>query len=119
MTNTLNTPIETIESTFPMRVTEYSIRRDTGGAGAHPGGDGLRRSYEFLVPARLTLMTERRRLRPWGLRGGSDAQPGANHVTHVDGTTAALPSKANLTVEAGDVLSVDTAGGGGWGQGIR
>ena len=115
MTNTLNTPIETIESTFPMRVTEYAIRRDTGGSGAHTGGDGMRRSYEFLVPAKVTLMTERRRLRPWGLLGGSDASVGTNHLTHADGTTVGLPSKANLTVEAGDVLSVDTAGGGGWG----
>jgi N-methylhydantoinase B len=99
-----------------MRVTEYTIRRDTGGPGAHTGGDGMRRSYQFLAPAKVTLMTERRTLQPWGLHGGSDASVGANHLTHADGTTIALPSKANLTVEAGDVLSVDTAGGGGWGE---
>ena len=115
MTNTLNTPIETIESAFPLRVTEYSIRRETRGEGTHPGGDGLRRSYQFLGPAKVTLMSERRRLRPWGLRGGLAGSAGANRLTRADGTILALPSKANLTVEAGDVLSVETAGGGGWG----
>jgi N-methylhydantoinase B len=115
MTNTLNTPVETIESAFPMRIREYSVLEGSGGEGTHPGGDGLRRTYEFLVPAQMTLMSERRRLRPWGLQGGEPGRYGANLLTRRDGSRQALPSKATLQVQPGDCLTVETPGGGGWG----
>ena len=116
MTNTLNTPIESIESTFPLRISEYSIRQGTGGCGKHGGGDGLRRSYEFLAPAQVTLMSERRRLRPWGLQGGTDGAVGANTRWRPDGGREPLPSKVNLVAAPGDVISIETPGGGGWGR---
>jgi N-methylhydantoinase B len=115
MTNTLNTPIETIESTFPLRVTEYTLRRDSGGDGLHAGGDGLRRSYTFLAPAEVTLMTERRRLQPWGLQGGDAGATGANSLQPEDGALLPLPAKQTFTARPGDVLTVETPGGGGWG----
>jgi N-methylhydantoinase B len=71
MTNTLNTPVEALEMTYPFRVTEYAVRRGSGGAGLHTGGAGITRTYEFLADATVTLLTERRRLAPWGLNGGA------------------------------------------------
>jgi N-methylhydantoinase B len=81
MTNTLNTPVEALEMAYPFRITEYSIRRGSGGPGRHPGGDGVTRAYEFLAPATVTLQTERRRLAPYGLNGGSPGTPGRNTLT--------------------------------------
>jgi N-methylhydantoinase B len=115
MTNTLNTPVEMIEIAYPMRIREYSVLEDSRGEGLHAGGEGLRRTYEFLAPTRLTLMTERRRLQPWGLRGGGAGRPGANRLVRRDGTEEALPAKVTLEVEPGDRLVVETPGGGGWG----
>ncbi|MGD8827908.1 MAG: hydantoinase B/oxoprolinase family protein, partial [Gammaproteobacteria bacterium] len=112
MTNTLNTPIETLESHYPVRIHRYSIRRGSGGAGGRRGGDGLVREFEFLGPARVTLLTERRRHAPWGLGGG---QPGAAGVNRLNGMT--LPSKAAVTVAPGDRLTIETPGGGGWSAG--
>jgi N-methylhydantoinase B len=116
MTNTLNTPIEMIDSTFPLRISEYDLRRGTGGAGRFCGGEGLRRAYEFLSPAHVTLMTERRRLQPWGLLGGKPGASGANTLRHRDGRSEALPAKASFQVEQGDTVIIYTPGGGGWGQ---
>jgi N-methylhydantoinase B len=116
MTNTLNTPIESIESTYPLRVLEYSLRRGTGGRGAHAGGDGLRRSYEFLTPAEVTLITERRKHRPWALQGGEPGETGANSLRRPDGSSQSLPGKATFSVAPGDVVVVETPGGGGWGR---
>jgi N-methylhydantoinase B len=115
MTNTLNTPVEMIETAYPMRIREYSVLEGSSGDGLHPGGEGLRRIYEFLAPTQLTLMTERRRLQPWGLHGGSPGRSGANRVVRRDGTEEALPAKVTLQVEPGDQLVVETPGGGGWG----
>jgi len=81
MTNTLNTPVEALEMAYPFRITEYSIRRGSGGPGRHPGGDGVTRTYEFLAPATVTLQTERRRLAPYGLNGGSPGASGRNTLT--------------------------------------
>jgi N-methylhydantoinase B len=116
MTNTLNTPVESIESTYPLRVREYSVHQGTGGAGLHPGGNGLRRSYEFLVPAQVTLITERRAVQPWGLQDGDAGACGSNLLRHKDGSVSSLASKTSLSVQAGDVLVVETPGGGGWGE---
>jgi len=111
MTNTLNTPIEVLESRYPLRVTEYRLRRGSGGAGARPGGDGMVREFEFLEPVQVSLLTERRRHRPWGLDGGEPGRAGSNAL---DG--ARLPGKMSLQVSAGQRLRVETPGGGGWGS---
>ncbi|MDD3518971.1 MAG: hydantoinase B/oxoprolinase family protein [Chromatiales bacterium] len=110
MTNTRNTPIEVLESRYPLRLRRYAIRRGSGGAGARSGGDGLIREYEFLAPARFTLLTERRHHAPWGLTGGESGRPGVNRL---NGET--LPPKVECEVQAGDVLTIETPGGGGWG----
>ncbi|UCE88316.1 MAG: hydantoinase B/oxoprolinase family protein [Pseudomonadota bacterium] len=110
MTNTLNTPIEVLEGRFPVRVRRYALRDDSGGAGRRRGGDGLVREFEFLAPATVTLLTERRTHAPWGLQGGGPGAPGENLL---NGTV--LPGKASREVGAGDVLTVKTPGGGGWG----
>lgn len=111
MTNTRNTPIEVLEGHYPMRVTRYALRRGSGGAGRHPGGDGLEREIEFLQPAHYTLLTERRRHAPWGLNGGEDGQPGENRLNG-----HSLPPKCTGKVNPGDRLYVASPGGGGWGD---
>jgi N-methylhydantoinase B len=110
MTNTLNTPVEVLESHFPIQVVEYGIRRGSGGEGRRPGGDGIVRSIRFLADARFTLLTERRDFAPWGLDAGSDGKPGRNLLNGEE-----LPAKCERHVRAGDVLKIETAGGGGWG----
>jgi len=110
MTNTLNTPIEVLETAYPVRVRRYALRRGSGGDGARRGGDGLVREYEFLAPARITLLTERRRRGPWGLAGGRPGAPGRNRL---NGET--LPAKTALSVAPGDRLQIETPGGGGYG----
>ena len=112
MTNTLNTPIEVLELGYPLRIGRYAVRRDSGGAGQHVGGDGLVRDYEFLGPATVTLLTERRRHAPWGLDGGAAGWPGENRLNG-----ESLPGKISLQVRRGDRLSISTPGGGGWGAG--
>jgi N-methylhydantoinase B len=116
MTNTLNTPVEALEMAYPFRVTEYSIRRGSGGAGTHAGGDGLVRGYEFLEDAEVTLMTERRRLAPWGLAGGAAGKEGRNAIRRAGGPPEELPGKGPLSVRGGDRLTIETPGGGGWGR---
>lgn len=111
MTNTLNTPIEVIESRFPLRITAYGLRRGSGGAGRRAGGDGLVREYLFLQPAQVSLLTERRSHRPWGLSGG---EPGSAGINSLDGEP--LAGKQNLQVSAGQRLRIETPGAGGWGS---
>jgi N-methylhydantoinase B len=111
MTNTRNTPIEVVESRFPLRVTRYGLRRGSGGEGLRRGGDGLVRELRFLAPARVSLLTERRRHAPWGSAGGGSGRPGRNLHNGVE-----LGPKAQIEVAAGDRLCVETAGGGGWGS---
>ncbi|MCU7852585.1 MAG: hydantoinase B/oxoprolinase family protein [Candidatus Thiodiazotropha sp. (ex Monitilora ramsayi)] len=110
MTNTLNTPIEVIESRFPLRVRRYALRKGSGGKGQRYGGDGLIREFEFLAPTQVTLLTERRTHQPWGIRGGQSGQVGVNSFNG-----KLLPPKVSLQVEAGDMLCIETPGGGGWG----
>jgi N-methylhydantoinase B len=115
MTNTRNTPIEALEMSLPLRVWRYHLRENSGGAGHYKGGEGLVREYEFLVPATVTLNTERRRLAPYGVQGGSAGAVGRN--THIRGTQEMiLTSKCTLTVQAGDRVRIETPGGGGWGS---
>ncbi len=110
MTNTLNTPVEVLEKRYPIRVRCYAIRYNSGGAGHYYGGDGLIREFEFLRPATVTLLSERRRHAPPGLAGGHGGQCGVNSL---NGET--LSAKLCIHVQAGDCLTVATAGGGGWG----
>ena len=110
MTNTLNTPIESLEHHYPLRIREYAIRRNSGGHGAQPGGNGLVREFEFLATAEVTLLTERRARGPWGLAGGEAGKAGHNWLDGVE-----LPAKVHISVGAGQVLRVETPGGGGFG----
>ncbi|MBW7882087.1 MAG: hydantoinase B/oxoprolinase family protein [Caldilineaceae bacterium] len=115
MTNTLNTPIEALEIAYPFRVLRYALRRGSGGAGRHRGGDGIVREYELLVPTTVTMLSERRAVPPWGLRGGQAGRPGRNLILHADGIEEELPSKFTRRLQPGDRLRVETPGGGGWG----
>ncbi len=116
MTNTLNTPVEALEHAYPLRVRRYELRSGSGGAGRHPGGEGIVREVELLVAARISLITERRRRRPFGLAGGAPGACGRNVLLNKGGEKV-LPAKCNFTAEAGDRLIVETPGGGGWGEG--
>lgn len=117
MSNTLNTPIEALEFALPIRVKRYSLRRGSGGAGRHRGGDGLVREIEFFAPARVTILSERRRYAPYGLAGGQPGQTGSNTLISASGAPAQrLPGKASFDVEPGDALRIETPGGGGWGE---
>ncbi len=109
MTNTLNTPIESLESHYPLRVTRYQLRRGSGGGGEFAGGDGILREFEFLRATQVTLLTERRRHSPWGLGGG---EPGAAGDNRLNGE--ALPPKCSFVASPGDRLLLATPGGGGF-----
>jgi N-methylhydantoinase B len=111
MSNTRNTPIEVLELEHPLRVRTYALRRGSGGAGKWVGGDGVVREFEALAPMDATLLTERRRHGGCGAAGGSPGAPGANLKNG-----AALPAKVTLRLAAGDVLRIETPGGGGWGN---
>jgi N-methylhydantoinase B len=111
MTNTLNTPIEALELEYPLRVERYELAYGTGGGGRHRGGEGLVRSIRVLERASLSLLTDRRRHAPCGLRGGGPGTPGENRV----GNTV-LPAKAGVDLPAGEVVTIRTPGGGGWGK---
>ncbi len=115
MTNTLNTPVEALEGAYPLRVTQYGLRKGSGGSGLHRGGDGIVREIEFLAPARATLLTERRRLQPYGLRGGRPGRSGRNLLLSKQ-QTELLPGKCTLDVQTGARLRILTPGGGGWGR---
>jgi N-methylhydantoinase B len=111
MSNTRNTPIEVLELECPLRVRAYALRRGSGGVGQWSGGDGVTRELEALAPMEATLLTERRRHRPRGAAGGADGAPGANVLNG-----APVPAKATLHLAPGDVLRIETPGGGGWGK---
>jgi N-methylhydantoinase B len=110
MSNTRNTPVEALERAYPLRVTTYALRAGSGGVGTHRGGDGVVRAYEALAPCTATLLTERRALAPRGAAGGVDGATGRNLL---DG--AALPAKTRVALAAGQTLTLETPGGGGWG----
>ncbi len=115
MSNSLNTPIEALEHAYPFRVVHYGIRRESGGRGMHRGGDGLRRDIQLLAPGRVTLLTERRIQAPRGAAGGEDGAPGENVLIR-DGTEERLPGKITFDALEGDIISVRSPGGGGWGE---
>ena len=111
MSNTLNTPIEALELEFPLRAVEYALRRGSGGAGGHRGGDGVVRELEALDEMRFSLITERRRHAPPGAAGGEPGAPGRNLLNGDE-----LPPKASGALRPGDRLRIETPGGGGFGK---
>jgi N-methylhydantoinase B len=115
MSNSLNTPVEALEHAYPLRVVAYTLRRGSGGRGRYRGGDGLRRDLMILVPARIAVLSERRAVGPSGARGGGDGAPGENVLVR-RGVERPLPAKATFSVEAGDIVSIRSPGGGGWGD---
>jgi N-methylhydantoinase B len=116
MTNSLNTPIEALEHAYPVRLVRYSLRHHSGGRGKWRGGDGVIRAVRFLTKAHVTLLSDRRKFAPYGLHGAEAGAPGVNVIIRKDGTQERLPSKFTKWVEDGDVLSILTPGGGGWGK---
>jgi N-methylhydantoinase B/oxoprolinase/acetone carboxylase alpha subunit len=117
MTNTRNTPIEALERHYPMRVLRYRLREGSGGAGRFPGGEGIERDLEVLEDCTVSLVTERRTSRPWGLAGGGPGTVGEGWLLPGgdEGQARALPDKCTVSLRAGDVLRMRTPGGGGWG----
>jgi N-methylhydantoinase B len=114
MSNTLNTPIEALELEFPLRVERYELRYESGGTGAHAGGDGIDRRVRVLEPATLSLLTDRRRNAPSGKEGGGPGACGRNLLDD-----RPLPPKHTGEIDTGQVVSVLTPGGGGWGSSTR
>ncbi len=110
MTNTLNTPVEVLETNYPLRIKQYAIRYGSGGHGKNNGGDGIIREYEFTYKASVTLLTERRDGLPWGVNGGGKAKSGKNSLNKKE-----LPAKISVQVKQGDCLKIETPGGGAWG----
>ena len=108
MTNTLNTPIESLELHYPLRIERYELRDSSGGMGQNVGGNGLLRHYSFLSRANVTLLTERRSVKPWGVKG-SEGLCGANWHNNFS-----IAGKCALEVAAGDTITIETPGGGGW-----
>ncbi|MFQ5803538.1 MAG: hydantoinase B/oxoprolinase family protein [Candidatus Methylomirabilales bacterium] len=118
MTNTRNTPIEALEHAYPLRVLRYEIRRGSGGKGKYRGGDGIRRDFQLLTDATVGLLSDRRRFRPYGLRGGESGQAGESILMTPSGEKS-LGSKFHIRVGAGEVISIRTPGGGGYGRGTE
>lgn len=115
MSNTLNTPIEALEYSFPLRLEQYSLRINSGGAGLHRGGDGLIRTIRFLAPVTITVTSERRKRGAYGLQGGEDGLPGRNSLIQGENIHQ-LPGKFSRELANEDVLQIETPGGGGWGE---
>jgi N-methylhydantoinase B/oxoprolinase/acetone carboxylase alpha subunit len=118
MTNTKNTPVEALERAYPVRVLRYRLRRDSGGRGFAPGGDGIVRDLQVLEDCTVSLITERRVSRPWGLAGGGPGARGENWLLPggFEEEAERLPDKCTVDLKAGDVLRMSTPGGGGWGS---
>ncbi len=116
MTNSLNTPAEALEYAYPFRVRRYQYRKGSGGQGRFRGGEGLIREIEILADSQITLLTERRRFQPYGLQGGEDGSSGRNLLLRRSGETEYLPAKCSVRGNRGDVIRIETPGGGGWGR---
>ena len=113
MTNTLNTPIEALEFEYPLMITKYSIRKNSGGEGLYKGGDGIVREFLFLNDAEVTIISERRKIAPYGLFGGNSGETGRNiHIR--ENKEEILPGKCHLTVKKGEKIRIETPGGGGF-----
>lgn len=115
MTNSLNTPLEALENYLPLRIKRYCLRRGSGGGGKNKGGEGIIREYEFHVPTQVTIISERRKFAPYGMQGGKSGKKGKN-ILISKGKKIPLGSKVNIKVLPGDVLRIETPGGGGYGR---
>jgi N-methylhydantoinase B len=116
MTNSLNTPAEALEYAYPLRVRQYRIRKGSGGKGRHKGGDGSIREIETLAPARMSLLSDRRRRAPYGLHGGADGEVGRAWIIRRDGREEKLTSKGSWDLAVGDRVRIETPSGGGFGK---
>jgi N-methylhydantoinase B len=116
MTNTLNTPIEVLETAYPLRVRRYELRTNSGGDGEFRGGLGLRRDVEVRGPATFSLLADRHRHGPYGLAGGAPGATGTAYLREPGGDWERLPPKTTRELPAGAVVSVHTPGGGGYGD---
>ena len=116
MTNSLNTPAEALEYSYPLRIRQYSLRPGSGGAGLQRGGDGIVREIEVLTDAEVTLLSDRRERGPWGLSGGTEGSTGKASVIRRNGSVERLPGKSNVRLAKGERIRIETPGGGGWGR---
>lgn len=116
MTNSLNTPAEALEYAYPLRVRRYSLRPGSGGEGKFRGGDGIVREMEVLANCEVTLLADRRTRGPWGLSGGADGAPGRTFITRHDGSVEPMPAKFSTRLRRGERITIETPGGGGWGE---
>ncbi len=115
MTNSLNSPVEVLEHTYPLRVRRYSLRRGSGGKGRWRGGDGIVREIELLTETQVGLLCDRRETAPYGLAGGAPGAKGVNHLI-VKGKAKRVAAKCSFYAPAGAVVRIATPGGGGWGR---
>jgi N-methylhydantoinase B len=115
MTNSLNTPAEALEYSYPLRVREYRIRKGSGGRGRHKGGDGAVREIEVLAAARMSLLSDRRKRAPYGLQGGEDGALGRSFIIRANGSKEEIASKGSWDLQKGDRVRIETPGGGGFG----
>jgi len=116
MTNTMNTPIEVIEHYYPIVFESYALRSGTGGAGEWRGGVGIERSFTAQTEMQITLLGERKKLRPWGCKGGSQGEASEYLIRRPDETTLTLKAKGSAILKPSDTLIIRTAGGGGYGD---
>ncbi len=116
MTNSLNTPAEALEHAYPFRVTRYSLRPGSGGAGKFRGGDGIVREIEVLTDSDIAVLADRRSRGPYGLAGGDAGAPGRTQIIRRDGSVEELPGKASARLRAGERVRIESPGGGGWGK---
>ena len=115
MTNSMNTPVEAFEHSYPARIVRYALRHNSGGKGLNRGGDGVIREIRFLSRTQVTVLSDRRVFPPFGQNGGEDGLRGYNTIRRADGLIEEMPGKFTALLETGDVLSIATPGGGGWG----
>ena len=116
MTNSLNTPAEALEYAYPLRVRQYRIRKGSGGRGKQKGGDGATREIETLARARMSLLSDRRKRAPYGLRGGADGETGRAFIVRANGREERLTAKGSWEMEPGDRVRIETPSGGGYGR---
>ncbi|MEP7209968.1 MAG: hydantoinase B/oxoprolinase family protein, partial [Alphaproteobacteria bacterium] len=116
MTNTRITDPEVMELRYPVRVESFGIRRGSGGAGEHSGGDGVVRRIRSLRPTTVSIVASRRTVAPFGLAGGANGAVGRQHVERANGVREDLPGVAQVELQAGDTIVIETPGGGGWGK---
>jgi N-methylhydantoinase B len=117
MTNSLNTPAEALEHAYPFRVSEYSLRRGSGGAGRYRGGDGIVRELEVATESEVTVLADRRTRGPRGLAGARDGRRGKTEIIRRGGRRETLPGKASVRLHPGERVRIESPGGGGWGRG--